>query len=99
MGCPGVETRYPYILAQANTGVMSFSRAVELCATNPAKIFGCDDRKGSLSVGKDADIVVYDPQLDFTVHNDNMHGNNDQRRYGRESLSKDTLWKHTAGES
>lgn len=78
MGCPGVETRYPYILAQANTGVMSFSRAVELCATNPAKIFGCDDRKGSLAVGKDADIVVYDPQLDFTVRNDNMHGNNDQ---------------------
>ena len=78
MGCPGVETRYPYILAQANSGVMSFSRAVELCATNPAKIFGCDDRKGSLAIGKDADIVVYDPQLNLTVTNENMHGNNDQ---------------------
>ena len=46
--------------------------AVALCATNPAKIFGCDS-KGSLTVGKDADIVIYDPDKTFTVSVDNMH--------------------------
>ena len=52
-GCPGVENLYPYMLDAANSGKISFSRAVELCSTNPAKIFGCD-QKGSIAVGKDA---------------------------------------------
>ena len=77
-GCPGVETRYPYVLSLANKGVISFKKAVELCATIPAKMFGCGNRKGSLTPGKDADIVIYDPQRDFVISNSNMHGNNDQ---------------------
>lgn len=77
-GCPGIETRYPYILSLASNGDISYSRAVEICATAPAKIFGCSDRKGSLSVGKDADIVVYDPECNFIIDNSMMHGNNDQ---------------------
>ena len=71
-GCAGVENMYPYILSKANEGLISFSRAVQLCAANPARIFGCPS-KGSLSVGKDADIVIYDPRTSFTVHQDNMH--------------------------
>ncbi len=51
-------------------------RAVELCSTNPAKIFGCD-QKGSLAVGKDADIVLYDPGKYFTVSVNNMHSDYD----------------------
>jgi dihydropyrimidinase len=64
------------MLSAANDGKISFSRAVQLCAANPAKIFGCT-QKGSLAVGKDADIVVYDPDKTFTVSVKNMHSDYD----------------------
>ncbi len=75
-GCAGVENLYPYMLSAANEGKISFERAVQLCASNPAKIFGCDT-KGSLTVGKDADIVLYDPKKTLTVSMDNMHSDYD----------------------
>ncbi len=75
-GCAGVENLYPYMLSAANEGKISFERAVQLCATNPAKIFGCA-AKGSLTVGKDADIVLYDPKKTVTVSMDNMHSDYD----------------------
>lgn len=75
-GCPGIENMYPYMLSQANNGVITFCRAVELCSENVAKLFGCD-KKGSLSAGKDADIVIYDPNIDFVIENKKMHGAND----------------------
>ena len=75
-GCAGVENMYPYMLSAANTGVISFPRAVEICCFNPAKIFGCT-QKGSLAVGKDADIVIYDPTKEFTIHQSNMHSDSD----------------------
>ncbi|NLP30020.1 MAG: dihydropyrimidinase [Clostridiales bacterium] len=76
-GCAGIENMYPYILSEANKGRISFNKAVELCATNPAKLFGIDHLKGALRVGLDADIVIYDPNKNVTVTNDAMHGNTD----------------------
>ncbi len=75
-GCAGVENLYPYMLDAANSGKISFERAVELCSTNPAKIFGCAD-KGAIEVGKDADIVIYDKDKDFTISVNNMHSDYD----------------------
>lgn len=75
-GCAGIENLYPYMLSAANEGKISFSRAVALCSTNPAKIFGCT-QKGSLTAGKDADIVIYDPDKDFTISVGNMHSDYD----------------------
>ncbi len=75
-GCAGIENLYPYMLAAANAGKISFPRAVQLCAANPAKIFGCDS-KGSLTVGKDADVVLYDPELTYTISVSNMHSDYD----------------------
>ena len=75
-GCAGIENLYPYMLSAANEGRISFNRAVELCAANPARIFGCS-QKGSLTVGKDADIVIYDPKKDFTISVKNMHSDYD----------------------
>ena len=75
-GCAGIENLYPYMLSAANNGRISFNRAVELCADNPSKIFGCS-QKGSLTVGKDADIVLYDPNKDVTISVDNMHSDYD----------------------
>ena len=82
-GCAGIENMYPYMLAKANEGTIPFTKAVELCSFNPAKIFGCTE-KGSLSVGKDADIVIYDPKKDFTVTCANMHSDYDH-----------TIWEGT----
>lgn len=75
-GCAGIENLYPYMLSAANEGKITFQRAVELCAGNPAKIFGCT-QKGSLTVGKDADIVIYDPGKEFTISVNNMHSDYD----------------------
>ena len=74
-GCAGIENMYPYILAEANKGRISFEKAVEISATNPAKLFGIDYCKGAIEVGLDADIVIYDPKKEFVVKNSkNQHG-------------------------
>ncbi len=76
-GCAGVETMYPYVLAQAVAGKISMNRAVELCASNPAKLFGLDHLKGAICPGLDADLVIYDPKKEVTVTNSGMHGDTD----------------------
>lgn len=75
-GCSGVETMYPYMLSKANEGGITFPQAVRLCAFNPARIFGCA-AKGSLAVGKDADVVIYDPNKEVTIRQAGMHSDCD----------------------
>lgn len=75
-GCAAIENMYPYMLSAANTGKIKFEQVVRMCAENPARIFGCTE-KGSLSVGKDADIVIYDPEKEFTIRQSNMHSDYD----------------------
>jgi len=75
-GCAGVENLYPYMLDAANSGKIPFEKVVEVCATNVAKIFGCEN-KGEIAIGKDADIVIYDKDKDFTISVDNMHSDYD----------------------
>jgi len=72
-GVMGVENLYPYMLSQASKGIISFERAVELCSANPAKIFRLSPKKGSITQGADADIVLYDPKKNFTISQKNMH--------------------------
>lgn len=84
-GCAGIENLYPYMLSAANEGKITFNQAVSLCAANPAKIFGCED-KGTLAIGKDADIVVYDPEKEFTISVDNMHSDYDHTIWEGKSL-------------
>ena len=75
-GCAGVENLYPYMLDAANAGKLSFEKVVEVCSTNVARIFGCSD-KGAIAIGKDADIVLYDKDEDFTISVNNMHSDYD----------------------
>jgi len=75
-GCAGIENMYPYMLSAANEGRITFEKAVALCSANPARIFGCRE-KGEIAVGKDADIVIYDPAKEFTITNDQMHSDSD----------------------
>lgn len=67
-GVPGIEDRL-MVLHQAGVrgGRISLNRFVELTATNPAKLFGLYPRKGSLVVGADADIVLFDPDRERTL--------------------------------
>lgn len=75
-GCAGIENMYPYMLSAAGEGKITYEKAVEICSENPAKIFGCTD-KGSIAIGKDADIVIYNPKTEFTITNDKMHSDCD----------------------
>ena len=62
-GGPGLENRLQMIHEfGVRAGRISLNRMVELLATNPAKLFGLYPRKGTIAVGSDADIVVFDPE-------------------------------------
>ena len=76
-GMPGVETRM-YLLYEAVTqGKISMNRFVEITSTAPAKIFGMYPRKGTLALGSDADVVVWDPEKPFVLDLENLHMRSD----------------------
>lgn len=62
-------------------GRISLERMVQLLCENPARIFGLADRKGSLEVGKDADLVIIDPNQTHTITAANQGGNIDYTLY------------------
>jgi dihydropyrimidinase len=73
-GMPGLEDRMMVMWdAGVNSGKLSPSRFVELNCTNPAKIFGMYPRKGTLAVGSDADILVWDPEQEHTISAETHH--------------------------
>src|SRR3712207_4572214 len=81
-GAPGVEPRMALIHHYGvNEGHFSMEKFVELTATNPAKIFGMYPQKGTIAVGSDADIVVFDPNKEMTISVDNLHENVDYTPY------------------
>jgi dihydropyrimidinase len=81
-GVPGIETRLPILFSEGVAkGRITLQRFVELTATNPAKLYGLYPRKGSLSIGADADIVVYDAQRTLTIRNEMLHHNVDYTPY------------------
>jgi dihydropyrimidinase len=62
-GLPGIQDRMPVLWTHGvNTGRISANQFVALTSANPAKIFGLYPRKGSLMVGADADVVIWDPK-------------------------------------
>ena len=67
-GGPGIENRMSLIYHYGvSHGHISLNRFVELTSTAPAKIFGLFPRKGTLAVGSDADIVIFDPDHEETI--------------------------------
>src|SRR5204862_471854 len=67
-GGPGLENRLQMIHEfGVRAGRISLNRMVELLCTNPAKLFGLYPRKGTIAVGSDADIVVFDPEKQLTI--------------------------------
>src|SRR5437762_5797594 len=67
-GAPGIETRLTLVHnGGVRQGRINLNRFVELCSTTPAKMFGLFPRKGTIAVGSDADLVVFDPNLSATL--------------------------------
>ena len=81
-GAPGVEERIPLIFSE---GVMkkkiSINKFVEVCCTNPAKVFGFYPKKGSIQIGADGDIVIIDPNKEVVLTRKNLHSNVDYTAY------------------
>ncbi len=77
-GAPGIETR---LVSLFDIGVMpgklSLNRFVELTATTPAKLFGLFPKKGTIAVGSDADVVLFDPNATQTIHAEHLHSHCD----------------------
>jgi dihydropyrimidinase len=67
-GGPGLENRLQMIHHfGVGEGRISLNRMVELLCTNPAKLFGLYPRKGTIAVGCDADLVIFDPEKRHTI--------------------------------
>ena len=67
-GGPGVEHRLSLIFSGGvASGRFSANRFVELVSTTPAKLFGLYPRKGTIAVGSDADLVIFDPKRRHTI--------------------------------
>jgi dihydropyrimidinase len=81
-GGPGVENRL-HMLHHfgVREGRLTMNQLVELCATNPARLFGLFPRKGTIAVGSDADIVVWDPEKPVTISAGTHHSNVDYNLY------------------
>lgn len=81
-GAPGIEERIPLIFSE---GVMknriNINKFVEVCSTNPAKIFGIYPKKGTIQVGSDGDIVIIDPNVEKVLKIEDLHSNIDYSAY------------------
>jgi len=73
-GIPGIETRLPLLYSEGVLkGRISASRFVELTAANPAKLYGLYPRKGTIEVGADADLVIWDEGRELEITNAMLH--------------------------
>ena len=73
-GIPGLETRMALLFsAGVTTGRISLSEFVALTATTPARLYGLRPTKGSIAIGSDADIGLWDPDIRWTITNDQLH--------------------------
>jgi len=73
-GGPGIENRLQMIHHfGVGEGRITLNRMVELLSTNPAKLFGLYPRKGTIAVGSDADIVIFDPRKKVTISASTHH--------------------------
>ena len=75
-GMANLETLMPMLYSEGvRKGRISLSRFVELTSTNAAKLFGMYPQKGTIAIGSDADILVWDPDLKRTIRGEEMTSN------------------------
>jgi dihydropyrimidinase len=77
-GVADLQTMIPLLHSEGvRSGRISLGRLVEVTSTNAAKLFGLYPRKGTISVGSDADITIFDPNLELTIENSMLKSNSD----------------------
>ncbi|EDX86249.1 dihydropyrimidinase [Synechococcus sp. PCC 7335] len=77
-GAPGVELRLELLYdGGVRTSKINLNRFVQLTATAPAKMFGLFPRKGTIAIGSDADVVLFDPNKEHTLSASTHHSNVD----------------------
>ncbi len=75
-GLPGLETRMPLLFSEGVLkGRINLNKFVALTSTNASKIYGLYPRKGSLLIGSDADITIWDPKWERIIKLDMLHDN------------------------
>jgi len=75
-GVPGIEMRLPLLFSEGvQKGRVSINQFVALTSTNAAKMFGVHPRKGTIAVGADADIAIWDANEVRTITSDSLHDN------------------------
>jgi dihydropyrimidinase len=80
-GAPGIETLLSVVYSEGVTkGRISVERMVDLLATTPARLFGLP-MKGAIEVGRDADLVLFDPAANRTIRQDDLHHTSDFTPY------------------
>lgn len=73
-GLPGIETLVPIMYSEGVVkGRITLTQMVKLVAENPAKIMGLYPRKGTIRVGSDADLVLIDPDVKWTIKASEQH--------------------------
>ena len=81
-GHPAVEHRVEFLFSEGvNKGKITLNKFVEVTSTNAAKIFGMFPRKGTIAIGSDADIVIFDPNEKHTISAKTHHMNCDYSGY------------------
>src|SRR5688572_6041383 len=85
-GVPGIELRVPLLFTYGyRAGRFGLQDFVALTATRHAQIYGCYPQKGTIAVGSDADIAIWDPEKRLTITSDLVHDNTGYTPYaGRE---------------
>ena len=71
-GIPGLETFLPLLLNGVSEGWLTLERLVEVSSEHPARIYGIYPRKGTLSIGSDADMVIVDLNKEAKITNDDQ---------------------------
>lgn len=73
-GIPGVATRLPILFSEGvMKGRIDLNRFVAVTSTNHAKLYGLYPRKGTIAIGSDADITLWDPNKQITLTNELLH--------------------------
>lgn len=86
-GIPGLETRLAILFSEGVLkGRIDPNRFVQLTATGPARLYGLYPQKGTIAVGADADLALWDPKGQWTVHNDDLHHDVDYTPYENMAL-------------
>lgn len=81
-GIPGVETRLPILFSEGVVkNRISLNEFVALTSTNHAKVYGLYPRKGTIAVGADADITIWDPKVERVIAQNNLHHGADYTPY------------------